>query len=77
MVGYDLMKYNCEHFATECRYGQARSKQVEAIEQRAYDWVLPPLMRAWELADVTRFLTPVNQLIEMVWYSPPGDLVKW
>jgi hypothetical protein len=26
---YNLMTYNCEHFATDCRYGQARSMQVK------------------------------------------------
>ncbi|XP_060580380.1 phospholipase A and acyltransferase 3-like [Ruditapes philippinarum] len=26
---YGLITYNCEHFATECRYGEARSLQVE------------------------------------------------
>jgi len=26
--GYNLMYSNCEHFATECRYGQATSRQV-------------------------------------------------
>ncbi|XP_060552583.1 phospholipase A and acyltransferase 2-like [Ruditapes philippinarum] len=77
-LGYDLMKYNCEHFATECRYGQARSKQVEAIEQKAYDWITPPFYRAWQTGDVTKFLAPpVNQVIDKVFYSPPGDLVTW
>lgn len=26
--GYNLVYSNCEHFATECRYGQANSRQV-------------------------------------------------
>ncbi len=26
--GYNLVYSNCEHFATECRYGQANSDQV-------------------------------------------------
>lgn len=26
--GYNLVYSNCEHFATECRYGQATSRQV-------------------------------------------------
>ncbi|CAF2879352.1 unnamed protein product [Rotaria sp. Silwood2] len=25
--GYNLLKYNCEHFATECRYGRSWSHQ--------------------------------------------------
>ncbi|CAF1148362.1 unnamed protein product [Adineta steineri] len=29
-IGYNLLYNNCEHFATECRYGQATSKQVQA-----------------------------------------------
>ncbi|XP_060574659.1 phospholipase A and acyltransferase 3-like [Ruditapes philippinarum] len=33
--GYNLATYNCEHFATECRYGVARSKQAEAVVERA------------------------------------------
>ncbi|CAF0735319.1 unnamed protein product [Adineta ricciae] len=27
--GYNLVYDNCEHFATECRYGQASSRQVQ------------------------------------------------
>ena len=26
--GYNLVYSNCEHFATECRYGQSNSRQV-------------------------------------------------
>ncbi|KAM6930875.1 phospholipase A and acyltransferase 4-like, partial [Xenentodon cancila] len=26
---YDLLKYNCEHFATEMRYGKPESRQVQ------------------------------------------------
>jgi hypothetical protein len=26
--GYNLVYSNCEHFTTECRYGQANSRQV-------------------------------------------------
>ncbi len=29
--GYNLVYSNCEHFATECRYGQANSRQVRKI----------------------------------------------
>ena len=29
--GYNLVYSNCEHFATECRYGQANSRQVRRI----------------------------------------------
>lgn len=28
--GYNLVYSNCEHFATECRYGQANSRQVRS-----------------------------------------------
>ncbi|CAF1148327.1 unnamed protein product [Adineta steineri] len=28
-IGYNLLYNNCEHFATECRYGQATSNQVQ------------------------------------------------
>ncbi|CAF4573137.1 unnamed protein product, partial [Rotaria sp. Silwood2] len=27
--GYNLVYSNCEHFATECRYGQPNSRQVQ------------------------------------------------
>jgi len=35
MVGkkdYDLVDGNCEHVATQCKTGKARSKQVETVE---------------------------------------------
>ncbi|CAF3397684.1 unnamed protein product, partial [Rotaria sp. Silwood2] len=27
--GYNVLYSNCEHFATDCRYGQASSRQVQ------------------------------------------------
>ncbi|XP_004083995.1 HRAS-like suppressor 3 [Oryzias latipes] len=29
---YHLTKYNCEHFATEMRYGKAESRQAQTVE---------------------------------------------
>lgn len=29
--GYDIIKYNCEHFANECIFGEAKSDQVNNI----------------------------------------------
>jgi hypothetical protein len=29
--GYNLVYSNCEHFATDCRYGEANSRQVRMI----------------------------------------------
>lgn len=29
--GYDIFKYNCEHFANECTFGEAKSEQVDNI----------------------------------------------
>ncbi|XP_059146393.1 phospholipase A and acyltransferase 4-like [Physella acuta] len=31
-TGYDVVCANCEHFATWCRYGKARSIQVERVK---------------------------------------------
>lgn len=30
-LGYNFIFNNCEHFATTCRYGQARSRQVKDV----------------------------------------------
>jgi hypothetical protein len=30
-VGYDLINYNCEHFANEIQYGKKESKQVRNV----------------------------------------------
>ncbi len=30
--GYDLVDGNCEHFASKCKTGKPRSKQVETVE---------------------------------------------
>ncbi|CAF1522448.1 unnamed protein product [Adineta steineri] len=30
-IGYNVLYKNCEHFATECRYGQATSRQVQVV----------------------------------------------
>lgn len=38
MGGYDLLFNNCEHFATWCRTGRARSTQSEAIFVPATLW---------------------------------------
>lgn len=73
---YDLLKNNCEHFATWCRYGKAMSKQVEAMGTKTIGWITPPLYRAWELGDMTTFLAPhLHNTIDKFNYSPPGDLV--
>ena len=29
--GYNLVYSNCEHFSTECRYGQPNSRQVSCF----------------------------------------------
>jgi hypothetical protein len=29
--GYNLLYSNCEHFATDCRYGQANCRQVRRL----------------------------------------------
>ncbi|XP_053376782.1 phospholipase A and acyltransferase 3-like [Mercenaria mercenaria] len=31
--GYNPLFYNCEHFATECRYGKPLSSQIERLEE--------------------------------------------
>jgi len=34
--GYDLTEKNCEHFATFCKTGEARSSQVEFVDNTIY-----------------------------------------
>lgn len=29
--GYNVIRKNCEHFATDCRYGQENSRQVQLV----------------------------------------------
>ncbi|CAF4666495.1 unnamed protein product, partial [Rotaria magnacalcarata] len=38
--GYDLICCNCEHFATECRYGVPISRQVDIIGVLLFSIVL-------------------------------------
>jgi len=30
-IGYNVIYNNCEHFATDCRYGQSNSRQVRRL----------------------------------------------
>jgi hypothetical protein len=32
--GYNVIYGNCEHFATDCRYGQSTSRQVKKLDFR-------------------------------------------
>lgn len=31
MKGYNVVSYNCEHFANECAFGEAKSEQVNQV----------------------------------------------
>ena len=31
--GYNVLNYNCEHFANECRYGEAESEQITNVKE--------------------------------------------
>ncbi|XP_053388597.1 phospholipase A and acyltransferase 3-like isoform X2 [Mercenaria mercenaria] len=76
--GYSIATSNCEHFATECRYGVTKSKQVKTVGQRALDCVIPSPVRAWNRSDVTEFLAPpVKWVADKMFSTHPGDLVRF
>lgn len=41
---YNLFKYNCEHFATEMRYGKEFSKQVQSLGSNVYNYTVHSLL---------------------------------
>ncbi|XP_060552581.1 phospholipase A and acyltransferase 3-like [Ruditapes philippinarum] len=59
---YNLLSYNCEHFATECRYGEARSLQVEWLLYRFARPVYREMQQNGLLGILTSPAIPVWQI---------------